>query len=67
MKELTDIERMYNIKNAFKTEGNKDYKNILIVDDIYTTGITLSECARTMKSAGVSGVFGLTVCIGAGF
>ena len=67
MKELTDIERMYNIKNAFKTEGNKNYKNILIVDDIYTTGITLSECARTMKSAGVSGVFGLTVCIGAGF
>lgn len=67
MKELTDIERMYNIKNAFKTEGNKNYKNILIVDDIYTTGITLSECARTRKSAGVSGVFGLTVCIGAGF
>ena len=67
MKELTDIERMYNIKNAFKTEGNKNYKNILIVDDIYTTGITLSECARTMKSAVVSGVFGLTVCIGAGF
>lgn len=67
MKELTDIERMYNIKNAFKTEGNKNYKNILIVDDIYTTGITLSECARTMKSAGVSGAFGLTVCIGVGF
>ena len=42
MKELTDIERMYNIKNAFKTEGNKNYKNILIVDDIYTTGITLN-------------------------
>ncbi len=28
MKELTDIERMYNIKNAFKTEGNKNYKKI---------------------------------------
>ena len=67
MKELTDIERMSNIRGAFEAKGDKKYKNILIVDDIYTTGITLSECAKAVKNAGVSGVSGLTVCIGAGF
>lgn len=67
MKELTDIERMSNIRGAFEAKGDKIYKNVLIVDDIYTTGITLSECAKAVKNVGVSGVFGLTVCIGAGF
>lgn len=32
-------------------------KNVLIVDDIYTTGATVCECARVLKSAGAGRIF----------
>ncbi len=32
---------------------------VILVDDIYTTGSTLSECARTLRSAGADRVWGL--------
>ncbi|MBE5736254.1 MAG: ComF family protein [Clostridiales bacterium] len=34
-------------------------KSILLVDDIYTTGSTLSECARTLKKAGAKKVYAM--------
>ncbi len=34
-------------------------KHILLVDDILTTGSTLSECARMLKTAGAAHVYGL--------
>ncbi len=34
-------------------------KTVLLVDDILTTGSTLSECARVLKSAGAARVYGL--------
>ena len=34
-------------------------RRILLVDDILTTGSTLSECARTLKAAGAAQVWGL--------
>lgn len=39
-------------------------KNILLLDDIATTGTTLNECARVLKSAGVKKVWGLTLAHG---
>ena len=33
---------------------------VLIVDDVYTTGATINECARILKLAGAKVVFGLT-------
>jgi ComF family protein len=59
--ELSFYERQQNIKNAFKInkkiEQILSQKNILIIDDIYTTGATLAECSRTLKSAGVKQVY----------
>ncbi|MCJ2163586.1 MULTISPECIES: ComF family protein [unclassified Pseudodesulfovibrio] len=50
-------ERQVNIKDAFYAapEQVKD-KRVLLVDDVYTTGATLRECARTLMRAGAGGV-----------
>ena len=67
-KELNDRDRLGNIKNAFITAANDvKYKRIILVDDIYTTGTTIDECARCLKAAGAEKVFFLTVCVGRGF
>ena len=41
-------------------------KTVLLVDDIYTTGSTLNEAAKTLKAAGAEKVFYLTISIGQG-
>ena len=64
---LTLSERRTNIKGAFlitRPQVVKD-KNILLVDDIITTGITLDECAKVLKKAGAASVHGFSVASGA--
>lgn len=67
-KELNHKERRQNVKHAFAV--NKQWKvpqNVLIVDDIYTTGNTVDEIAKLIKEKGVQKVFFLTISIGQGF
>ncbi|MBE6903785.1 MAG: ComF family protein [Ruminococcaceae bacterium] len=50
--------RMKNIKNVYKVKNSeliKD-KNILLVDDVVTTGATLNECAKVLVEAGAAKV-----------
>jgi ComF family protein len=56
-------ERRQNIKGAFTVRQPERIKGkrLLLVDDVYTTGATLDECARTLKSAGAAEVVGLTL------
>ncbi len=66
-KELDDKERYNNLKNAFQIGKNDvQYKRVIVIDDIYTTGATIDSCAKVLKEAGVLKVYYLSVCIGYG-
>lgn len=54
-------ERFKNVKDAFSV-GNFDfkYKNVIIVDDIFTTGATINECAKVLKISGANKVYFMT-------
>jgi len=56
-------QRMNNIKNSFKVvDASKIFgKEILLVDDVYTTGATLDECAGVLLKAGAKNVDALTL------
>ncbi|PZR74190.1 MAG: amidophosphoribosyltransferase [Chthoniobacterales bacterium] len=47
-------ERMENLRDAFRLRKKADVRElrVLLIDDVLTTGSTLSECARVLKEAG---------------
>jgi len=64
--ELSDEERKENIKGVFLVKDEELIKNrkILLIDDIYTTGATMEECARVLKTAGAKEIIGIVVARG---
>ncbi len=65
MKQLNGLKRKKNLLNAFSLQENVvQFRKVLIVDDIYTTGTTLDEVTKVLKKGGTKEVFGMTVCIG---
>lgn len=58
--------RMQNLRGAFalRQNGNVQGKDLLLVDDVLTTGSTLDECARVLLEAGAQSVRALTVARG---
>lgn len=59
----TKKERRQNIKGAFEVSDKKIIagRNIILVDDVYTTGATVNECAKTLMKAGAGKVSVLTL------
>lgn len=56
-------DRKTNIKGCFAYTGESLYgKNILLIDDVVTTGSTLNECADALKIGFPSRIIGLTLC-----
>ena len=66
-KELNDQERLTNLKDAFSVrKGRVPYQNIILVDDIYTTGSTIDAAARVLKENGAEKVYFVCICVGNG-
>lgn len=65
MKTISREERLGNLKDAFViAKENVEFikgKNVWLMDDVATTGITLEECARALKTAGAKNVFGIVL------
>lgn len=60
---LSRHQRRENIRGAFVVAKPLDVegREVLVVDDVFTTGTTVSECARILRRAGASKVFVATV------
>jgi len=55
-------QRQSNVAEAFLCRGGGwQGKSLLLIDDVCTSGATLNACARALKEAGASSVWGLTV------
>ena len=59
---LSRAERHENVRDAFRADKRLvNGRVILLVDDVATTGVTLSSCAEALYAAGARDVFALTV------
>ena len=59
-------ERMQNLRNAFRVRHRRTVSgsHLILVDDVFTTGSTVDECARVLKKAGAASVRVITVARG---
>ena len=59
-------ERMQNLRNAFRVRHSRrvSESHLILVDDVFTTGSTVDECARVLKESGAASVRVVTVARG---
>lgn len=71
-KKLDPIGRKKNLEPAFAPGGDPDrlptdFRRVIIIDDIYTTGNTVDQVAKVLKTMGLQKVYFLTISIGQGY
>lgn len=56
-------ERMKNMAGSFKIKNSAAVrgKNIILIDDVYTSGATMNEAARILKKAGAKQIIGFVI------
>jgi ComF family protein len=61
--ELTGDERIKNVKGAFalRQPGEVEDRHVVLIDDVFTTGATMNECAVVLKKAGAARVTAFTL------
>ena len=59
-------ERQKNVKNLFAVKNPEKIKDkkIVLLDDVFTSGATLFECAKTLKMAGAKKIYGVVIAKG---
>nr|MCU0680611.1 hypothetical protein [Planctomycetota bacterium] len=61
--QLNELERRQNLNDSFIFKGQAP-KNILLVDDVTTTGTSLQKAAEALRKAGAQKIWGLTIARG---
>jgi ComF family protein len=57
-------ERRTNVINAFSCSNRElEGKQVILIDDVTTSGTTLNACAETLKKSGAASVWGLVMAI----
>jgi len=59
--ELKREERLKNVLDIYKVNKDVSGLNIILIDDVYTTGATMEECAKILKKAEANTVWGITI------
>ncbi len=54
--DVTGKERLKNVKNAYSASGEINGIDLLLVDDVITTGATVRECSKALMNAGANSV-----------
>jgi len=55
-------ERQNNVTGAFTCSDNRlQGRQVILIDDVATSGATLDDCARALKTAGVASVWGVVI------
>jgi ComF family protein len=54
--------RAHNLRGVFKCVESLSQTQVILVDDVYTTGSTITEAARVLKKAGATQVHVITAC-----
>lgn len=49
------------------SEGCRELRSVVLIDDIYTTGSTVDAASAVLRRAGIDEIYFLAVCIGGGF
>jgi ComF family protein len=57
--------RKRNIKDAFECADKLNGENLLLIDDVFTTGSTMLECAKTLKQNGAGKITIATLAVAA--
>ncbi|MBI4848627.1 MAG: ComF family protein [Nitrospirae bacterium] len=63
---LSSQERRKNLRKAFDIKQREliNGKNIMLVDDVVTTGATVRECSKVLKKAGAKNIYAITLAHG---